>query len=192
MGKRKVPEINSSSMADISFLLLIFFLVTTSMSVDKGLARRLPPPVQNTEDMKIDVKERNVLVVLLNTNNQLMVGGKYTDLKDLKETAKEFIKNPNNAENLPEKRDTVLPNLGAMKYTKNHVISLQNDRGTEYQAYLKVQNELDAAYNELRDELSKERFGTTFAELDEERQDEVKAIYDKKVSEAEPKNYGGK
>ena len=179
-------------MADISFLLLIFFLVTTSMSVDKGLARRLPPPVQNTEDMKIDVKERNVLVVLLNTNNQLMVGGKYTDLKDLKETAKEFIKNPNNAENLPEKRDTVLPNLGAMKYTKNHVISLQNDRGTEYQAYLKVQNELDAAYNELRDELSKERFGTTFAELDEERQDEVKAIYDKKVSEAEPKNYGGK
>jgi hypothetical protein len=96
------------------------------------------------------------------------------------------------AENLPEKRDTVLPNLGAMKYTKNHVISLQNDRGTEYQAYLKVQNELDAAYNELRDELSKERFGTTFAELDEERQEEVKVIYDKKVSEAEPKNYGGK
>ncbi|MBE6313246.1 MAG: biopolymer transporter ExbD [Bacteroidales bacterium] len=192
MGKRKVPEINSSSMADISFLLLIFFLVTTSMSVDKGLARRLPPPVTNTEDMKIDVKERNVLVVLLNTNNQLMVGGKYTDVKDLKETAKEFIKNPNNAENLPEKRDTVLPNLGAMKYTKNHVISLQNDRGTEYQAYLKVQNELDAAYNELRDELSKERFGTTFAELDEERQEEVKVIYDKKVSEAEPKNYGGK
>ncbi len=192
MGKRKVPEINSSSMADISFLLLIFFLVTTSMSVDKGLARRLPPPVTNTEDMKIDVKERNVLVVLLNTNNQLMVGGKYTDVKDFKETAKEFIKNPNNAENLPEKRDTVLPNLGAMKYTKNHVISLQNDRGTEYQAYLKVQNELDAAYNELRDELSKERFGTTFAELDEERQEEVKVIYDKKVSEAEPKNYGGK
>ena len=192
MGKRKVPEINSSSMADISFLLLIFFLVTTSMSVDKGLARRLPPPVTNTEDMKIDVKERNVLVVLLNTNNQLIVGGKYTDVKDLKETAKEFIKNPNNAENLPEKRDTVLPNLGAMKYTKNHVISLQNDRGTEYQAYLKVQNELDAAYNELRDELSKERFGTTFAELDEERQEEVKVIYDKKVSEAEPKNYGGK
>jgi biopolymer transport protein ExbD len=192
MGKRKVPEINSSSMADISFLLLIFFLVTTSMSVDKGLARRLPPPVTNTEDMKIDVKERNVLVVLLNTNNQLMVGGKLTDVKDLKETAKEFIKNPNNAENLPEKRDTVLPNLGAMKYTKNHVISLQNDRGTEYQAYLKVQNELDAAYNELRDELSKERFGTTFAELDEERQEEVKVIYDKKVSEAEPKNYGGK
>ncbi len=192
MGKRKVPEINSSSMADISFLLLIFFLVTTSMSVDKGLARRLPPPVQNTEDMKIDVKERNVLVVLLNTNNQLMVGGKYMDVKDLRETAKEFIQNPHNDENLPEKRDTILPTLGAMKYTKNHVISLQNDRGTEYQAYLKVQNELDAAYNELRDELSKERFGTTFAELNEDLQDEVKAVYDKKISEAEPKNYGGK
>lgn len=191
-NKRKVPQINSSSMADISFLLLIFFLVTTSMSVDKGLARRLPPPVLDQQESVIDVKERNVLIVLLNTNNQLMVAGKPFELKDLKEKTKEFIKNPSDSEDLPEKRDTVLPHLGHVRYTKNHVISLQNDRGTEYQAYLKVQNELDAAYNELRNEYSLEHFGKTFAELSEEEQDEVKVIYDKKVSEAEPKNYGGK
>lgn len=190
--KRKVPEINSSSMADISFLLLIFFLVTTSMAVEKGLARKLPPPVQDQQETNIDVKERNVMIILLNSNNQLMVQGEYSSVRELKEKAKEFIKNPNNKESLPEKRDTILPNLGPVKYTKSHVISLQNDRGTEYQAYIEVQNELIAAYNELRDELSKEFFGTTYANLAPNLQDEVRVVYDQKISEAEPKNYGGK
>lgn len=191
INKRKVPQINAASMADISFLLLIFFLVTTSMTVEKGLVRRLPPPVVNQADKAIDVKERNVMIVLLNSKNQLMIAGEYSNVKELKEKAKEFIKNPNNDANLPEKKDTILPNLGAVKYTKNHVISLQNDRGTEYQAYLEVQNELMAAYNELRDEMAKEYFGTTFRNLDQEKQDEIKVVYDQKISEAEPKNYGG-
>src|SRR5690554_2958408 len=124
-NKRKVPEINSSSMADISFLLLIFFLVTTSMAVDKGLARKLPPPVLSQEETNIDVKERNVMIILLNSNNQLMVQGEYANIKELKNKAKEFIRNPHNKEDLPEKRDTILPNLGNIMYTKNHVISLQ-------------------------------------------------------------------
>jgi len=191
LNKRKVPQINAASMADISFLLLIFFLVTTSMTVEKGLVRRLPPPVVNEADKEIDVKERNVMIVLLNSKNQLMIAGEYSNVKELKEKAKEFIKNPNNDANLPEKKDTILPNLGAVKYTKNHVISLQNDRGTEYQAYLEVQNELMAAYNELRDEIAKEYFGTTFRNLDQDKQDEIKVVYDQKISEAEPKNYGG-
>ena len=79
-----------------------------------------------------------------------------------------------------------------MQVTKNHVISLQNDRGTEYQSYISVQNELAKAYNELRDEVSKQKFGKVFADLDEEQQGAVKMIYPQKISEAEPKNYGGK
>ena len=189
-NKRKVPEINSSSMADISFLLLIFFLVTTSMSIDKGLIRRLPPPITD-EIEDIDVKKRNVMEVLLNSNNQLMVQQEYTHVRELRAKAREFIQNPADNPNLPELRDTVLPFLGHVRFTKNHVISLQNDRGTEYQAYIEVQNELIAAYNELRNEMAREHFGASFDELDKEKQDEIKLVFDQKISEAEPKNYGG-
>ena len=192
IDKRKVPEINGASLADISFLLLIFFLSVTSMSVDKGLIRRLPPPI--TDDMQIseiEVKERNVMVVLLNSNNQLMVQREYTHVDELRAKTREFITNPMNKENLPELRDTVLPHLGHVRFAKNHVISLQNDRGTEYQAYIEVQNELIAAYNELRNEMARAHFGASFDELDQERQDEIKLVFDQKISEAEPKNYGG-
>ena len=192
IDKRKVPEINGASLADISFLLLIFFLSVTSMATDKGLIRRLPPPIdEHTEMEHIKVKERNVMVVLLNSNNQLMVQREYSNVRNLREKTKLFIQNPTNDENLPELRDTVLTHLGHVRFAKNHVISLQNDRGTEYQAYMEVQNELIAAYNELRNELARSRFGTSFNELDAERQDEIKLVYDMRISEAEPKNYGG-
>jgi len=190
--KRKVPEINGASLADISFLLLIFFLSVTSMATDNGLIRRLPPPVdEHTIIEDIKVKERNVMVVLLNSNNQLMVQREYTHVGELRAKAREFITNPMNKENLPELRDTVLPFLGHVRFTKNHVISLQNDRGTEYQAYIEVQNELIAAYNELRNEMARAHFNVSFDELDQERQDEIKLVFDQKISEAEPKNYGG-
>ncbi|KAA6304098.1 hypothetical protein EZS27_044258, partial [termite gut metagenome] len=104
--KRKVPEINSSSTADIAFLLLIFFLITTSMDTDSGLARRLPPPPEeNAKENEIDVKERNVLVVLINANNELKCGRDIIDIRNLKALrtrAKEFIANPNNDPWLPE------------------------------------------------------------------------------------------
>ena len=104
MGKRKVQEINASSMADIAFLLLIFFLVTTTMSVDKGLSRRLPPPLPpNMEKPDIDVKKRNIFIVLVNSNNQLLVQGEPLDVKQLKEKAKLFIQNEANDASLPEK-----------------------------------------------------------------------------------------
>ncbi|MEE0972715.1 MAG: biopolymer transporter ExbD [Paludibacteraceae bacterium] len=191
--KREVPELNSSSTADIAFLLLVFFLMTTSMAVNKGLARRLPPPVpaeQKTEDLK--VKERNVFVVLINSEDQLLVRGEYTELADLKEKAKEFIKNAGDDPNMPEKEPMDVEYFGTVLVTKNHVISLQNDRGTSYAAYINVQNELVAAYNELRNDLAKAKFAKGFDELDAEQQKAIQKIYPQKISEAEPKNYGGK
>lgn len=192
-AKKKVPEVNSSSTADIAFLLLVFFLCTTTMAVNKGLARRLPPPVpaeQKTEDLK--VKERNVFVVLLNSNDQLLVQGEYLELANLKDKAKEFIKNDANSENLPEKEVIEVEYFGNIAVTKNHVISLQNDRGTSYSAYISVQNELVAAYNELRNDLAKAKFGQIYDDLSEDQQKAIQKIYPQKISEAEPKNYGGK
>jgi biopolymer transport protein ExbD len=191
---KKVPQINASSMADISFLLLIFFLVTTSMDVNQGLARRLPPPPDpnvNKEDLEKKIKERNLMVVKINSANQLMVQGQLMDVKQLRERAKEFIKNEQNADYYPKlvEEDFGAP-FGVLKYTKDHVISVQNDVDTQYQAYLDVQNELVAAYNELREECAQKYFHKAYNELDEDQQKQIQKIYPQKISEAEPKNYG--
>ena len=191
---KKIPEINASSMADISFLLLIFFLVTTSMDVNQGLARRLPPPIppdQKVEDT--DINKRNLFVVKINWENKLLVQGQELDIKQLRAKAKEFIANPEEKADMPKlfEEDFGQP-FGTLKYTKEHVISVQNDMETQYQAYLDVQNELVAAYNELREECAKKYFNKSYNELDEEWQKKISKIYPQKISEAEPKNYGGK
>ena len=190
--KRKAPGVNASSSADIAFMLLIFFLITTSMDTDKGLPRRLPPPVPKDQKQNdaVDIKKRNLLIVLINMNNQVLCGDEYIDIKQLKEKAKEFIDNPNNDEHKPEKVEVDVPYFGKQMVTKNHIISLQNDRGTTYSAYIQVQNELAAAYGELRDAISEKKFGKKFADLEEEKQAAVQMIYPQKISEAEPKNYG--
>lgn len=191
-GKKKVPALNASSMADISFLLLIFFLVTTSMDVNQGLSRRLPapvPPDQKVEDF--DIKKRNIFVVKINSLNQLLVQGEEMNIKKLREKAKEFITNKNNDANLPELFTETIEGLGEVTYTKDHVISVQNDVDTQYQAYLDVQNELVAAYNELRDEYAREKFHKGYNELEEDQQKLIQKVYPQKISEAEPKNYGG-
>lgn len=194
--KKTMPGINSSSTADIAFMLLIFFLTTTSMDTDRGLARRLPPPPENKEqklDDNLKVKERNVLQVRLNKDDQLMVGTEYMDIKQLRAKAKEFIANPYDDENLPAKEKKNIPLLGGdVMVTDKHVISVQNDVGTSYQAYIDVQNELVAAYNELRDELGKSKFGKTYLECNEDEQKAIRDFYPQKISEAEPKKYGGK
>jgi biopolymer transport protein ExbD len=193
MGKKKVPEVNSSSTADIAFLLLVFFLMTTTMAVNKGLSRRLPPPVpadQKTEDLK--VKERNVFVVLINSDNQLLVQNEYLDVTKLKDKAKEFILNESDDPNLPERVPMEVEYFGTVMVTKDHVISLQNDRGTSYSKYIEVQNELVAAYNELRNDLCQRKWAKNYDELDEDQQKAVQKILPQKISEAEPKNYGGK
>ena len=190
---KKIPQINASSMADISFLLLIFFLVTTSMDVNQGLARRLPAPVPPDQQVEnTDINKRNLMVVKINSANQLMVQGQMLDIKQLRAKAKEFIKNENDDATLPKlvEEDFGEP-IGVVKYTKDHVISVQNDVDTQYQAYLDVQNELVAAYNELRDECARQYFHKAYAELDEDQQKQVQKVYPQKISEAEPKNYGG-
>ena len=191
---KKIPAINASSMADISFLLLIFFLVTTSMDVNQGLARRLPPPIppdQKVEDT--DINKRNLFVVKINWENKLLVQGQELDVRQLRAKAKEFIVNAEDAADMPKlfEEDFGEP-FGTLKYTKEHVISVQNDAETQYQAYLEVQNELVAAYNELREECAQKYFHTAYTELDEEWQKKIQKIYPQKISEAEPKNYGGK
>lgn len=193
--KKKMPGLNTSSTADISFMLLIFFLVTTSMDTDMGLSRRLPqPPDKDQEDAQIDVKERNVFNVRVNAEGNLALckHGDYEwlDIKELRARAKEFIENPQNLSSLPEKHAKNIPLLGTCYVTDAHVISVQTDRGTPYNIYFQIQNELVAAYNELRDDLSKQRFGKPYAALDEDHQAAIREYYPQKISEAEPKEYG--
>ncbi len=192
MAKSKeTPEINGGSMADIAFLLLIFFLVATTMDIDTGLSRKLPPmPEPGAQEDNKQIKERNVFVVLINANDQLMVEGKQLDVHRLREEAKEFIVNPGNKENLPEKEEREIEFLGKVMAPKG-IISLMNDRGTSYGTYIKVQNELIAAYNEVRDEVSMREFGKYFEDLPEDKQDAIKEYYPQIISEAEPKNIGG-
>jgi biopolymer transport protein ExbD len=190
MANRAAPEINAGSMADIAFLLLIFFLVTTTMDVDSGLSRMLPPWVPEQQQTDEKVKERNIFVVLVNKDNRLLVQGEIMDVKNLKEKAKEFIANPADNPNLPEKKMEDVPLFGQYPISKQ-VISLQNDRSTSYEMYIAVQNELVAAYNELRNEISLQKFGRKFDLCTKEQQDAVKEIYPQRISEAEPKNVTG-
>lgn len=179
MAKRRgLQEINAGSMADIAFLLLIFFLVTTTMDVDSGIARKLPPmPDDEMQEDDSQINAKNIYVVLINTNNQLLVEGELMDISQLREGAKRFINNngidPNLSEN-PEKA----------------IISLQNDRGTEYKTYIQVQNELAAAYNELRNDAALNKFGKRYIDLNKTDKKEIRKMYPQKISEAEPKNIG--
>lgn len=190
---KKVPEFNAAPMADIAFLLLIFFLVATTMNIDTGLTRKLPPLPEDQKQQQNDkkIKERNVFEVLINSNDQLLVEGEPMQISSLRESAKEFISNPQNKDNLPEMTEKEFPEVGVLEVPKNHIISLQNDRGTSYEMYLHVQNELVAAYNELRNEIATRKFGKKFEELSGERQKAIKEAYPQVISEAEPKNVGG-
>lgn len=189
-NKRKVQEVNAGSMADIAFLLLIFFLVATTMNVETGIQRVLPPISEdNAEDVK--VKERNLLAVSVNRGDNIFVAGEEIRLAQLKDRAKEFFANVADSEDLPEKELENIEHLGEYPVSKG-IISLQNDRGTSYEMYIKVQNELTRAINELRDDLSKERFGKNFMELPEDQRNAVSKAIPTRISEAEPRNIGGK
>ncbi|WP_294594406.1 biopolymer transporter ExbD [uncultured Rikenella sp.] len=190
MAKRKVPEINSGSMADIAFLLLIFWLMTTSMNVDSGISRKLPPLVEQDNDPGMDAHERNVLQVFVSGNNQLLVAGQRMDISGLSEKAKTFITNPTNDPTMPEKEMTEIPLLGSYPVSKG-LISLQNDRGTSYEMYLKVQNELTKAYNEAKNDLAQKSFGRPYSDLSPEQQKAINKAIPVKISEAEPRNLTG-
>lgn len=188
---RKVPEINASSMADIAFLLLIFFLMTTTMNVDTGLARMLPPmPEKDQQQEDVEVKKRNIFTVLINKSDRLLVRGEPMDISMLKDKTKEFVLNPNNDPNLSDQKEKDIPMLGTIKVSEG-VVSLQNDRGTSYMMYMKVQNELVAAYNEMREDLSRSMFSKPYDKLSQDEKDAIGKAMPSRISEAEPKNIGG-
>lgn len=196
INKRKTPDINAGSQADIAFLLLIFFLVATTMNTDTGLARMLPPlPPEDQKQEDIKVKERNLFLVLVSGSGNIMAGTakqqEVIPLQQLKEKAKEFILNPMDDENLPEKTDKEIELADGSKWVypeSQGVISLQTTRDTNYQSYIMVQNELTRAFNEVRDEVAIRKFGAKFSELNAEERDAVSKAVPMKISEAEPRN----
>ena len=183
---------NTSSTADIAFLLLCYFLMTTTMGSQTGLSRRLPPMPdkdQKVEDQKVN--RRNIIVVKINSADRILAGSDPIDVSQLKDKIKEFLTNPADDPNLPEKEVKEIEGYGSYPVSKG-VISLQNDRGTSYQAYIAVQNELVKAVNELRDDFSMHAYNKKFALLDEDKQDIVKKAIPQNISEAEPKDVAKK
>ena len=182
-------------MADIAFLLLIFFLVATTMNTDTGLARMLPPiPPEDQQQEEVKVKERNLFLVLINGSGQIMAGqpGKqeFIELRDLKNKTREFVLNPLEDEDLPEKEETVFDLPDGSKWTypvSLGVVSLQTTRDTGYQPYIMVQNELARAFNEIRDEVALKKFGDKFESLNSEQRDIITKAVPLKISEAEPR-----
>ena len=187
---KKTPAINSSSTADIAFLLLCYFLMTTTMGTQTGLSRRLPPmpdPNQKVEDQKVN--RRNIIIVKINSADRILAGSEPIDVSQLKDKIKIFLTNPTDDPSLPVMETTEIEGIGTRKVSKG-VISLQNDRGTSYQAYIAVQNELVKAVNELRDEAAMREFGKKFLALDEDGQKTIKDLVPQQISEAEPKDVG--
>lgn len=175
--KRMSNEVNAGSMADIAFLLLIFFLVTTTIDVDKGITVKLPPWSEEEPDIT-KLKKRNVYSVLVNAQNQLLVRGELANIEQLRENAKEFIANPKKMEDMAEKPTKA-------------IISLKNDRGTNYETYLEVYNELKAAYRELWDAEAQKLYGTPYSdEMPRAQRKEIKGRIPFVLSEAEPTNFG--
>ncbi|WP_188369780.1 ExbD/TolR family protein [Muriicola marianensis] len=157
------PEVNAGSMADIAFLLLIFFLVTTTIETDAGLDRMLPP--MEPPDENVVIKQKNIFTVNINKSGQLLVEEELTNLKDLRKKAVAFLDNGGD---------------GTCNYCKGRrdesssdnptkaIISLKNDRETKYGTYITVQNELVGAYNELRNREAQRLFGRDFTDMEAE------------------------
>ncbi|GER58377.1 ExbD/TolR family protein [Patiriisocius marinus] len=201
MARRATPEVNAGSMADIAFLLLIFFLVTTTIEKDKGIARQLPPDQPDNVDPPL-FKEKNIFIVNVNKDNQLLVESELMDLKDLRQEAIAFLDNGGDGTctYCKGRRDPA-----SSDNPNKAVISVQNDRNTDYKTYIAVQNELVAAYNFLRDRESQRLFGWKYTEVkkaldegdykgnEDAAMDKIKQIQDMvplKLSEAEPKKSG--
>ena len=203
MARRKSPEVNAGSMADIAFMLLIFFLVTTTIETDSGINRKLPP-MEEQIDPPI-IRQKNIFTVVVNKNNQLLVEEELTDIKDLRNLAVDFLDNGGGSGE--EACDYCQGNRDPRSSDNpdKAIISLKNDRETEYKVYIAVQNELVAAYNVLRNREFARLYpneALTYVEADlrysdprtslddksslKEKLDVIKALYPQKLSEAEP------
>ncbi len=192
MSNRKTPGLNTQSTADIAFLLLCYFLMTSTMDQQSGLQRRLPPmPQKDQEQQDTKVNRRNIIIVKINSQDRLFAGDQLLVVSQLKDKIKEFLTNPNNDPSLPEKEAKEIEGFGTYNVSKG-IVSLQNDRGTSYQAYIAVQNELIKAVNELRDEFGMANYGRKFNYLTEAQQEIVKKAIPQQISEAEPKDVAKK
>jgi hypothetical protein len=192
MAKRKTPGLNTQSTADIAFLLLCYFLMVSTMDQQSGLQRRLPPmPDQNQKVQDQKVNRRNIIIVKINSADRILAGTEPIDISRLNDKVKEFLTNPTDDPTLPEKEVKNIEGFGSYPVSKG-VISLQNDRGTSYRAYIAVQNELVRAINELRDDFSKKHFGKPYLKLTEDQQSIVRQAIPQNISEAEPKDVAKK
>lgn len=167
MAKRSAPEVNAGSMADIAFLLLIFFLVTTTIETDTGLNRKLPPIDDEQVEPPI-IKQKNIFTVLISRDNQMLVEDELMELKDLRKAAINFLDNGGGTGDeacsyCKGKRDP-----SSSDNPDKAIISLKNERETTYSTYISVQNELVAAYNTLRNRRAQELYGTTLTEMEAE------------------------
>lgn len=186
MANKKVQEINAGSMADIAFLLLIFYLVSTTMNVDSGISRMLPPLVEDKVEDNNKMNKRNMFMVYVSKGNELAVQNQSTPINRLSEITKEFILNPTNDPTKPETEDVDIPLLGTVKVSKA-VISLRSHRETSYNTYIKVQNELVRAINEAREDLAIQKFSTKYEDLTNEQREAIVKAIPSRISEAEPR-----
>lgn len=184
---RPAGDINAGSMADIAFLLLTFFMMVTTMDTETGIQRRLPPmPDENQIEQAEQINKRNIMVVLINNNDRLYAGGEEMPVVMLKEKVKEFLTNPADLPNLPEKREKEIEGFGPYTVSRA-LVSLQNTRGTSYKAYIEVQNELVKAFNEVRDDFAIQHFGKKYEFLDEDQQRITRDAVPMSLSEREPR-----
>lgn len=189
--RRGVPGLNTTSTADISFMLLIFFLVTTSIDTDKGLMRQLPPPPPADKLEELSVKQRNVLNVSLDEADRLTCDGRTVTLEQLQKEVESFVENAADDPSKPEKTACNIPLLGACRITAKHIVSVQADRRTSYKAYFAMQNAIVAAYNSLRDRLARNRFGRPYKACRPAEREAVGKYYPQRISEAEPSDGKG-
>jgi len=202
MAKRSAPEVNAGSMADIAFLLLIFFLVTTTIETDSGLNRKLPP-LEDQVDPPI-TREKNIFTVLVSKNDQLLVEEKLADIEDLRSLAISFLDNGGGVGDEACEYCQGERNESSSDNPDKAIISLKSDRETSYKVYIAVQNELVAAYNDLRNREFERLFpnlGINFVLAQKQYDDprtnvdtalelkpkiaQVKAMFPQKLSEAE-------
>lgn len=176
-SRRPASAVNAGSMADIAFLLLIFFLVTTTIEVDKGILAKLPR--WTDEKIETPISQDRVFTIKINARNQLLVENEPLKIEDLRKTMKLYITNPQKLAGRPNR-------------PQDAVISLQNDRGTAYETYILVYNEVIGGYNELRDDTAEKQFGRPYKKLKKSEQQQIKNQYPMVISEAEPTEYGDK
>lgn len=182
--RHEVPQLNTTSTADISFMLLTFFLMTTSMDSDKGLPRQLSPIADEKQEQATEeVKKRNIMDIYLHDDNTLTVNDKPMAISHLKAEVERFVENKANSDQLPERTTVDIPLLGKCSTTAAHVITIKTDRKADYETYFAMQNEIMLAYSSLRNKLAKSRFGKPFSELSPEQADAVRMYYPQRISE---------